>query len=451
MTSTPPWKRLFTERFDPQRTLKGADLQFFVERPGAPSKEIPRRLVEEPGKAIKFFLSGSPGCGKSTEVAQIGSALYEQHAPVGLDVYTSAASMSQVSGSEILFMLGAAILKVAKESWGCEVSDKARKELFDAFQKVAAEPHKLDLDRLVRGTATFASAGLGMAGQALAAAGLMATTEAVLSATPSRITLRPFGGLTRNLREGDPEVDRLAQALASIVDEAHAAIGRPVVLLVDGLDKLEDADCIQRLFVQTRMLDLPTCPVVYNGPISLWLDPSYMALVNTARFECFPLPNCTIEDPVPGSAHLEPKELAEGRDLLRTLVARRLQADDLVLEDVFDPGSLDILISASGGVLRDLVHLVHRACRQASRLQPVPQRIDDALAQFSRTVLAREIQPGVALSQASLDELAFVERQGRTTGTPHSLQLLLRGAILAYQNDRPFLRVHPLLRPLLDA
>jgi len=228
---------------------------------------------------------------------------------------------------------------------------------------------------------------------ATASASLSLAPNTALSILPKRISLRPFGGLARPLRSGDPEVDRLAYALSGVLSEVNEI--RAPVILVDGLDKIEQPDTIYQLFLQTRLLDLPPCPVVYNGPIALWLSPDYQALISTARFISCPLPNLPVEEPVPGSAQLQPGDLARSREHLREVIAVRLQSQGIRLDDLFEADALETLITASGGVIRDLVHLVSRSCRWAYRQEPHPKQINAALVERAILTLSREVQPGV--------------------------------------------------------
>lgn len=443
-----PWRLLFTRLFDFQATLSGDDLPLYVERPGSPAREIARQLDEDRGRANRFFLAGSPGSGKSSELAELGRRLDQEYAVIGLDVYASAANVTGVSGAEVLFMMGAAATRLASERWGVEISPSARTALFEAFKGVAHEPARLDMDRLLKGTALLTT----VAANALGAPGALVkqvadgVVEGVMSRAPRSVVLRPYGGLARELREGDPELDRLAEALAEILRQVAEV--RPPLILVDGLDRIEDPGSIRQLFLQTRLLDLPTCPVVYNGPIALWYGPEAMTLAGTARFQICPMPNITVEEPVPGSARLEPGALEEGRATLRRVVSRRLEAARLRVEDLLEPEALELMLTGSGGVLRDLIRLMHRAARLAHRTTPTPKRISVALAQRAFEESAAEVQT-FAANLRRIEELRIVETQGRPSGSPESLGLLLHGAVLAYRDHVPWFRAHPFLRALL--
>ncbi len=446
--AVPPWTHLFSEVFDFQRTLTAADLRYYVGRESAPSAEIVRRLREEPGRPLKFFLTGSPGSGKSSEIAQLGRLLQDDYAVIGLDVYRSAANVTQVSGGEILFMIGAAACRLAEGRWGQKISEKAQRALFEAFRGIAREPERLDFRRLLKGIAilTATAATVHGAPAALAAGVTGGLAEVAGARLPGSIALRPFGGLAREHREGDMEIDRLAAALQDVL--AEVAEVRPPLVLLDGLDRIEDQEAIRQLFLQTRVLGLPSCPVVYNGPIALWFGPDAMVLETTAGFELCPLPNIPVELPVGAAAKVLLKDVEAGRSVLRAVIARRLEAAGLGTADVIEPDALELLVSSSGGVLRDLVRLVHQACRLAHRAEPRPERIDLAMAEQAFREVAAGLQP-FAANELRVEELRKTEETGRPSGTEESLRLLLRGAILVYKNGVPWFRVHPYLRPLL--
>ncbi len=445
------WKFIFTELFDPQVPLRGEDLRFFVPRMRGPAEEIPRVLQEEPDRALKFFLAGSPGSGKSSELAHLGRQLDDERAVIGLDVYASAANVNQVSGSEVLFMMGMAACRVAEERWGHRVPDSLVQALFEAFRGVCDKPEVVDRDRLLKGTAVFAATAASVltGGAVPAVVPAAAAAADMASSMLSRgVRPRPFGGLTRELREGDAEVERLASALGEVLQDVALGV-RPPLLLVDGLDKIEDTGPMRSLFLQTRLLDLPSCPVVYNGPVALWLSSDFSALTSTGRFQSCPIPNSPVEAPIPNSASLGDEDLRHSRASLREVVRVRLASQQLDLHEVIAPGALDQAITDSGGVVRDLIHLVHRAARLAHRREQSPERIELDLVKEAFDALAREVQPGVA-NHLRLRELRQVEETGRPSGSEESINLLLRGAILTYLNSRPWFRVHPFLRPLLS-
>jgi hypothetical protein len=444
------WNFLFRERFDHTRTLNGDEVRFFVERADAPSQEIRRQLAEVPGRATKFFLSGGPGSGKSSELAHLAHLLDDDYAVIGLDVHQSAANVTKVSPAEVLFMMGAAACRLSKERWGQPISDHAQKQLMDAFLRVAQEPAKLKFERLIEGTSVIVGAGAAAAGQP-AAGGIVATVgkglaDLVSAGIRSTAAPRPFGGLTRDVREGDPEVEALADALAGVLAEVNAL--RPPVVLVDGLDRIEELGSIKQLFFHTTVLDLPPCPVVYNGPIALQLNTEAMQLSGSARFESVPLPTIPVEGPVGGHARVADTEIAAGRELLRQVVARRLQSDDLDPTDIFEPEAIEAMIGWSGGVIRDLIRLAHWSLRLGARREPQPARVDISLAREAFDKSAKEVQL-FAANQLRRDELVSVEDHGELSGSEESLRLLLRGAILTYQDHVPWYRVHPFLRPLL--
>lgn len=445
----PNWKLLYSERFDYQRTLSGEDIRFYVERPDAPSKEIQRQLQEEPGRATKFFLSGSAGSGKSSELARLGRLLQDDFAVIGLDAYQSAANVTRLTGAETLFMIGAAAVRSARDYWGQDLSEDAVEGLFEAFRGVATEPSKLSLDRLLEGTSVLAgvaATAVGLPGQAIAGAG-RAVATAVGSHSQSHLTIpRPFGGLTREVREGDPEVERLTEALAQVLGEVAAY--RPPVVLVDGLDRVEELASIRQLFLATRLLDLPPCPVVYAGPIALAFAPEAMVVAGSGRFETAFLPNVPVELPATPLASVTERNIQGGRAVLGEIVARRLASLGLSAPDLFDDGVLDLLIIRSGGVIRDLIRLVHWSFRLAGRRTDPPARIDAELAEAAFQRVAQDVQP-MAANALRLDELRQVEATGTHSGSDESTRLLLRGAILAYRDHVPWFRVHPFLRPLL--
>lgn len=438
--TAPDWRDLFRRWFDPTLTLRGEDLDLYVERDRSPVKEIRLQLDEEWDRAPKFFLAGAIGGGKSTELAQLQRALWHDYAVIGLDVYASTADITKLRASEVLFMMGAAACRMARDTWGEAISPEATGALFDAFKALAAEPDRLNLQRLIDGTALLA----GVAADTLGGAGGVAST--LVKGAAGVVTARPFGGLARDVRDGDSEIDQMAQALAGVL--AEVARIRPPVLIVDGLDKVDDELTIREIFLRTRLLGLPPCPVVYAGPISLWYGMGDVTLASHVGFKMCPLPNVPTEPPVAGSARMDDALVRGGRAALRSVVAKRFAQAGYDLSDVIDEDALELIITASGGVMRDLVRLVHHACRRASRQRPVAERISLALAEAAFDEAAEGHQ-FFASSEDRVKELLFVETRGKPSGEAVSGPLLAHGCTLAYKDHVPWFRAHPFVRPLL--
>jgi hypothetical protein len=234
-------------------------------------------------------------------------------------------------------------------------------------------------------------------------------------------------------------LQRLLDALDLILQEVRNSYRAPVIL-VDGLDKLLDLSKIRDLFVTTRTLCQPACVIVYTGPITLMLAPEWKTTGD--HFRRVRLSNLVVRAPRLETVSIAGERIEEDRNHLRQLVRLRLDAWSLSITDVFNDDALELSIDASGGVVRDLVHLINRSIRSA--LKGGASRIALEDVQVARDELRKDMD--VSLNTLLRDELAHVEQLGEPSGNPDAQRLLLWGYVLPYTNGRVWFEPHPLLR-----
>lgn len=438
------WKALYGI-FDPARRLELSEADLFVERPGTVARRIADDLALEP--AGKWILCGSMGSGKSSELAHLGGLLQHDFAVIGLDLPNSVASIDRVQSAEVLFLIGVAAIRAAQAQWGHQVDDKALHQLVGALRPLLDKnAFEIEPAEIIQGVALFAAnilapgatAAVGAAGGLARAAG-----GAVRGKLPWR---RPTGlnGVTRPVHDGEPDLVRLQEAVDVILEDVARV--RPPILLVDGLDKIQELPSIRRLFSSSRILSLPKCPVVYAGPITLMLGTEWQAAGGHFRRER--LTNVVTRQPELAGLELAEAKLAAGRDALREVIEKRLALEGLRIEDTFAPESVDLLIETSGGLLRDLIHLVNRTIRLA--FSSGASLAGRAIAEEAVSELRKEYE--VTMNGRRREELAYVRAHGEPSGKSDvSSELLLGGYVLPYSNGRIWFEPHPILRDGIGA
>jgi hypothetical protein len=415
--------------FDPAEPVSQETLAQFVERSGECAETIVEDLQLGLDPLGKWVITGSVGCGKSSELVKLADRLRDDYAVVPLDLPNSVTRVDMLQPAEILFLVGAATVKAARELWGHEVTPASQDQLFEAFAGLV-DDRSLDLQSVFENVALF------LGNLVTPGAGQVA---AAVSKAAGRRRPAALGGKTRPLQSGDADLRQLLEALDSILQEVRSSY-RPPVVLVDGLDKLLDLAKIRDLFVTARTLCEPACVIVYTGPITLMLAPEWKATGD--HFRRVRLSNLVVRQPVIAAVTIATERIEEDRARLRELVHRRLEARGHALDEVFDRESLDVLIDTSGGLVRDLVHLVNRSIRSA--LKRDVSRIEAVDVEVARGELRKDMD--VSLNTLLRDELAHVERVGEPSGTPDAQRLLLWGYILPYTNGRVWFESHPLLR-----
>ncbi len=432
------WRQLY-KLFNPRARLEASELDLYVQRPGAVARAVMEDLELEP--EARWIVCGSFGCGKSSELLELGRLLWDSHAVVGLDVYQSTAQINEISAAEVLFLIGAAAIQAASEHWSQPVPRGSVERLQRAFQGVMGDQGlRVAPGDLLKGVALFtanlaAPGSTAVVGAATGAAQALASVLPPLKKSGGSPTV---GGLTRPLRDGDADLETLIAA----VNEVLGALSeiRPPVVLVDGLDKLTDLGTIRALFAATRSLARPACPVVYTAPITLMLSAEWQQTGGAFRRER--LTNVVVEPPSVESAHLSEGRVEEGRAAMREVVARRAGRLKLTPEDIFEPDALKTLLGASGGLLRDLIHLCNRAIREALRTgagRIGPEQVASAVEEIRKEYL-------VTFNTLRVDELRHVRKHGEPSGKPEGMELLLGSYVLPYANGTVWFEPHPILR-----
>jgi hypothetical protein len=415
------WKQLYAV-FNPAQRLELADAALFVERPGAVADEIAADLELE--TAGKWIVCGSMGSGKSSELAHLGGLLQRNdYAVVGLDLPNTVAAIEKLQPAEVLFLIGLAAIRAASDLWDHAISEAATRRLVDALTLLLAPNFALQPSEIVQGVALFV-------GDSASAGG------AVKKRLPQRPS--PLSGVTRPVQEGEPDLVRLQEAVDGVLDEL-AEVGKPIVL-VDGLDKIQELTSIRRMFSAGRILALPRRPIVYTGPITLMLATEWQAA--GGQFERKRLTNIAVRRPQLDGVEVADAKLRAGRTALREVVERRLAHVGLAPADVFADDSIDLLIDVSGGVLRNMIFIVRSAIGIAFRhRQPL---LDRALAEEAVSDWRKEYE--ITMNTRRRHELEHVLAHGEPSGEDASLELLLGGYILPYANGKVWFEPHPVLR-----
>lgn len=430
------WKHLYNV-FNPAKRLGYDQQALYVNRPGSVAERIAQVLdlqVEDNGK---WVICGSMGSGKSSELVHLAKLLENTHTVVALDLLQSVTTINSIQPSEVLFAIGAGAVQVAQDDIGYDVPDKLVNDFLKAFEGLLRKDRDVDVRQLLlQGVARFANvaapgSGAVVDGAAKAAVGALDTKTQIGAAR--------LGGLTRPVREGETDFEKLRVTVDNIL--ADLRVQRRLVILVDGLDKIDREESIRDLFATNRILAMPLAQVVYSAPIDLMLGPLWQAA--GAVFSRERLTNVLVHRPTVSGIEPQEDEIARGRATMEDVVRRRLQSHGLEIDDAFDPGALDVFVEASGGLLRDLIHLVRRSI--LATLLNEGSTIGLATAEAALVELRKEFE--ITLTTQSVEELRHVRKYGEPRGVDkHIRDLFLGGYILPYSNGGSWFEPHPILQ-----
>ncbi len=345
---------------------------WFVKRPDSPLEAL--ALLLSPDKIPqRRILVGQPASGKSSELTKLAEELQKRYEAlvVRFDM-TDNLDVERANPVEVIFLMGAALFKVASAELPLDGQPDSRllEDLKAGLVTIVRthtknETFELDVEKLLKEMVVFGGAGLAVVGAAFAGpVGALAGSGALQMArvvaekfTPLRFTSGTSAEVVRKL-EVEPKVEAMVDALNAIIEDVRRKSSRPLILLVDGLDKLRDADVISLNFLETTFLNGPTCSVLYTGPLDLYYSPRFGSV--RTRFKVIPFPQVKLRQ----RANPEQCDTA-GYQFMRDVVHQRLRSLGHIPEDVIEPAALEVLIEARGGVMRDLIRLFQEAALQA--------------------------------------------------------------------------------------
>lgn len=372
----------------------------YVSRPDS-SLEPLERTIRFSKHPIKVLVSGQRGVGKTTELSALAKHFSEQFLVVWVNA-SEYLDLADASAEDVLLAVASAIYLTARDA-GLPIQP----EIVEEFQ-----------------------------GWLTAQSQYFATYSAGTS-TPDQlfVTLALEMRLSTAVRKGirtdiAPRITELIEWVNVLIMSAQVASrGKPILLIVDDLDKVS-LDASFRLFVESwPVISAPIAHIVYVFPIPLFFGPN-IALIRSSVDAMAMIPNVA---PLrfDGSPHY--LGLAYLREVLLKRVTSPLISDE----------AIELIIRASGGNLRELLILIRDASLKAGLAGRTSIAAEDA--QRAAAQLRREFQR--MLRPQDISVLQEVHRTKRLIG--ESIYLLMSNVVLEYQNDEIWYDVHPALLPLL--
>jgi hypothetical protein len=435
------WQTVF-ERFDPAQPA--GEPGWRADRPLSPFEEIVASLDESFGMP-RVLLTGTVGTGKTTELLRLAAARSHKEFVVFLnlerhfeDVVGDAAALQQVSPWEVCFLAGVALLRSAEERLGFSFPERHLRELERAWadlakssQEVAQEP-SLDVVQLSKSMAVLASSALPTAvgGPAGAAVGTgLSVLGAVADAAKWSL---PFGLKKKSLPDQDAQVQTLLRCVNVLIGLVQQRASK-VLLIIDGLDRIESFERAKELFLDSQMIGQLACRVVLCGPFALRRDG---AIANVRSFsDVPPLVN------VPVLSHEDPTRPGPGIGFFRDLFALRVA--DLGAPDLVPPDLLDRLAYYSGGRAREFVIFIRRLAQLAHRADAATATAEIADKVLEERRLRREM--GLHRGHIRVLEEVLADPSHRLPEDELAGKLLTTGALLPYPDGSEWYYPHPLL------
>jgi hypothetical protein len=396
--------------FDPAHPLQGESYEaFYVQRPIGIQRLI-NDIRDDERTTPKRLFTGHRGSGKSTELIRLAEALQDDYFTLYFTV-EDVLDMADVDYKDVILALGSQLYETAREG-GLKLPESLLEELVGWFSSTLEEIE----DTTERGAGVEARADFW----------LLKLLGKVKSESKTREVVR---------REFESNLSDLLVRVDDIIAAITQEAGRPVLAVVDGLDKIWDLEKAKQVYYAGGVnLLVPRCKAVYTVPLALFYTQEFGQIRHTFDGE-FPLPNVPVN-----TRQGEPD--SQGRAMLHDLITRRMQPG-LIASD-----ACKRLVELSGGVLRELVSLARDACSNARAHSAERVELNDAERAGSslRNTYRR------MLTQAQYEELWAIHNDPhkQQTNNPTSQALIHNMGLLEYTNGGSWWDVHPVILPLLE-
>lgn len=418
--------------------------RLYVEIEYSPSARISRKLtsyrrlardgaqVEPPPK---FLYCGARGSGKSTQLRHLARSLGRENEVILVDLAT--VLPESVTTVQLVTHIGLALLARLGQ-W--EGADGGVARVLDTtagkgFGKVVSSwVEDVDLPAAIEALSPLVSAAEIATDSVLPQ--VTGVFRAIRAVIPRREAVEPVARLARAEKllrrleeDGLEEARTLSRQVSALAEALHGRAGKPVVLLVDGLDKVPDSSGVLSAFDERELITGIQAAVVFAAPATLSSDVAYAGL--RQDFVQADLHNVPVVGP-------DGAERGAGLYTLEQIAERRLGATlrQLLTDDALHDAAL-----ASSGIPRDFLMLLTDAALVAE--DAGAERVErEHVARVAKEFRLRLQRP---LTQKDVELLARVLKTRRPDGSERAQTLLFENFIAWYPNDHGYYRPHELL------
>lgn len=443
------WSEIMN-RFDPERLTPR---EWRAEREESPAEQIITLLDRQTASPEKTLLLGTVGIGKSTELTRIAEARAQKgdEFVVVLDlvrhfeaIVKDLHALQHVSSWEVCFLAGLALIRAAKEQRGYEFAPEHVSQLGEAWTRIARAAQApdvtlptIDMLGVVKSlslmASTAAAPAAAIAGASVATGTIAAGTFKALSeiASAGKWPL-PFG------RKGTKPVNDQEEIVETLLDKVNLLLGmfqqwnRRVLLIIDGLDRVTDAEHAKSLFLDSQMISRLDCALVVCAPFVLRNN---KVVTEIRGFQVLTLHNAPVLD------HQNPKNHGPGVPFMGDVFRYRVR--DLGAENVIPAPLLDKLAYYSGGRLRDFVKSIKLLAGYGwdDNVPVVTSKHVDRVIKEVRLL----IEIGMHVGDIDLLYAIATDPNHRLPDGDIARELLTYGRLLPYPNESEWFYPHPLL------
>lgn len=457
MTPLEMWAEI-QNRFEPNEPVPLNRQDWFATRTYDPIESIQRLLslpIKDPAQLCFLYL-GTIGTGKSSELRRLAREQGKRDFVVVLDlidhferVVGNAALIQHITAWEVCFLTGLVLYEAARERWAIEFPENTLKDLESAWRAAAQDTDspavtaKLDLAKLAKTIFSLAATAVAGPVAGVATDKTFDFVDGTFSALSADWNL-PIGNAKKPLSSNSPASRRLLVSVNNIIATIQKKHQR-VVLIIDGLDRIHEADRIREVFIDTDILTRLFCPLVVCGPFRLRHD----AQVQQVRvFSNNNNIHTHANEPV--LLQNNPKQNGNGVAFFYELYKKRVS--DIKAEGAIPYDLLMKLAYYSGGRARDFVRLVRvlaieamLLCTQSTKDIPAPKIATPELVDRSIDMVRRQLEIGLHAGHLRVLQSVIDDPQHRLPNEPLTEELLLNAWLLPFPNRSEWFYPHPLL------
>ena len=361
----------------------------------------------------RYLLAGHSGCGKSTELIRLSDELKDDFFVVYFSV-EGELDIDDLQCEDVLVAIGLKIFKEAKRLEEDGLIEKLNTDIIDDFYEFLSDVTEIKVEERIKEKGVGAKLTY-----------LLSFSGWLKSESRTRVEMR---------RKLEHRLSDLIERIDNMVSEAEIKTKKPVLVIVDDLEKIPRIDAAKKLFYEDIGVLLQIKPrMIYTIPISLVLDPIF-AQIKSRFDDDQTLPNIKIKD-------RDGNPSTGGKEFFENFVNNRIGNKQLI-----EGEALDFAIEMSGGVLGQFVNIIRNSSIYAL------QDGDDCIKK-------RHIELYVHKERRSFDrflsygdiEFLKVIRDNKDARDGNTLLMLLHSlSILEYQNDNNWFDVNPIIVPLLE-
>jgi len=451
------WKEV-EDIFDYQSPVQ--NLALFAERDPKydPIAKLDRKL-RRPSKHQKYLVTGTVGNGKTSALFHLSASLAGKRMVVFFDVYDHFVSrvgdrsaLDRLEPWELLGLLGLVIIKAGEERFGHRWADEP-KALGNALGKLrtvdGGKTAEINVPNLVRGLAIAAGGvsggSIGSAVSAVIGDAVVDTSLRLLDAVTDATSWSWRIGVAegRRRKDQDVEIRELLQTVNALVMKLQEVYGERLLLVVDGLDRVEDPKRLEVLFVESSLIGELVCDEVFTAPQDLLSRGAARRAVAFRTYDLCNLPVLSREDP---------SKPGPGIPFFRSLVDKRIAAVKKLLAERGQSAPSDVPIPTpivdrlayySGGLVRDFVRMVAFAASEAweGRVEVMTDEIVDETLRDARAL--QELR--ITSDEIEILERVMLDPKHKLPTDPLAYELQRQQRLLPFPNDTPWYYPNPLL------